>query len=235
VYNYLVFRLLGSVVERSIHIGKVSGSIPLAATNSVKLNNMKIELKSQKGFSIGSFILEFVQSIVLALSVFVLLYLFVAQPNEVKGNSMLPNFVNGEYLLTDKLSYQFGVPKRGDVVVFRAPPSEPCAVDQCEYIKRIIGVPGDRVMVKEGNVYLNGALLDQSFLPADVISDPGSFNEDGLEREVPAGQYLCFGDNRSHSRDGREFGPINKDLIVGRAFFKYWPPSAIGLVPKVNF
>lgn len=136
---------------------------------------MKLNLKSESGFSIGNFILEFVQSIVLALSVFVLLYLLVAQPNQVKGNSMLPNFVDGEYLLTDKLSYQMGTPQHGDVVVFKAPPSEPCAEDQCEYIKRIIGVPGDRVMVKEGRVYVNGELLNQTWLPADYISDAGSF------------------------------------------------------------
>lgn len=184
---------------------------------------------------IGNFILEFVQSIVLALSVFVLLYLFVAQPNEVKGNSMLPNFTNGEYLLTDKLSYQLGVPKRGDVVVFKAPPSEPCAEDQCEYIKRVVGIPGDKVMVKGGQVYLNGQLLDQNFLPSDFVSDPGSFSQEGVEREVPAGMYLCFGDNRGHSRDGREFGPIKKELIVGRAFFKYWPVSSVGLVPTIRF
>lgn len=98
--------------------------------------------------------MEFVQSIVLALSVFVLLYLFVAQPNEVKGSSMVPNFINGEYLLTDKLSYQFGQPQRGDVIVFKAPPSEPCSADECEYIKRIVGLPGDRLMVKGGQVYL---------------------------------------------------------------------------------
>ncbi len=196
---------------------------------------MKIDFKQEGGFSIGNFILEFVQSIVLALSVFVLLYLFVAQPNEVKGNSMLPNFVNGQYLLTDKLSYQMGDPQRGDVVVFKAPPSEPCAVDECEYIKRVMGVPGDRVMVKEGQVYLNGAKLDQTFLPEDFVSDPGSFNQEGVEREVPEGQYLCFGDNRSHSRDGREFGPIDKKLIVGKAFFIYFPVNYMSLVPKIRF
>lgn len=195
---------------------------------------MKIDFQSQSGFSIGNFILEFVQSIVLALSVFVLLYLFVAQPNEVKGNSMLPNFVNGQYLLTDKLSYQLGDPKRGDVVVFKAPPSEPCAVDECEYIKRVIGIPGDRVMVKDGQVFLNGSKLNQSFLPDDFVSEPGGFNLEGVEKEVPEGQYLCFGDNRSHSRDGREFGPINKNLIVGRAFFIYWPVSYLGLVPTIR-
>ena len=196
---------------------------------------MKINFKSEDGFSFGAFILEFIQSIVLALSVFVLLYLFVAQPNEVKGNSMLPNFVNEEYLLTDKISYQFGDPERGDVVVFKAPPSEPCSEDECEYIKRIIGIPGDNVMVKEGQVYLNDALLDQFFLPDDFYSDAGSFCQEGVSRIVPEGQYLCFGDNRSHSRDGREFGPIDKDLIVGKAFFRYWPVSEIGLIPTVRF
>lgn len=192
-------------------------------------------MKFRQAFSLGSFILEFVQSIVLALSVFVLIYLFVAQPNQVKGSSMVPNFTDAEYLLTDKLSYQFGVPTRGDVVVFKAPASEPCAEDECEYIKRIIGVPGDKVMVEEGQVYLNGELLEQSFLPDDYITDPGSFCQEGVEVEVPEGKYLVFGDNRSHSRDGREFGPIDKSLIVGKAFFKYWPVSEMGLIPTIRF
>jgi signal peptidase I len=180
-------------------------------------------------------ILELAQSIVLALSVFVLIYLFIAQPNEVKGSSMMPNFVDGEFLLTDKLSYQFGSPQRGDVVVFKAPASEPCAADGCEYVKRIIGVPGDKVMVKGGKVYLNGSELNQSFLPANFTTQPGQFNKEGTEQTVPEGQYLCFGDNRDHSRDGREFGPIKRELIIGKSFFKYWPVSAIGIVPTVRY
>jgi len=195
---------------------------------------MKINWKSQTA-SFGGFILEFVQSIVLALSVFVLLYLFVAQPNEVKGNSMLPNFTNGEYLLTDKISYRVGKPQRGDVVVFKAPPSEPCSADGCEYIKRVVGVPGDEVMVENGQVYLNGELLDQSFLPDDFYSEAGDYCQEGVARTVPDGQYLCFGDNRSHSRDGRVFGPIDENAIVGKAFFKYWPIDSLGLIPKVSF
>jgi len=202
---------------------------------TVKLEVMIHKFISQSGFSLGSFILEFVQSIVLALSVFVLMYLFVAQPNEVKGNSMLPNFINGEYLLTDKLTYQFSEPKRGDVIVFKAPPSEPCAESECEYIKRIIGIPGDRIKVEGGQVYLNGELLDQFFLPADFVSDSGEFCKEGEEVTVPTGMYLPFGDNRSHSRDGREFGVIKKESIVGRAFFVYWPTTSIGLVPTIRF
>lgn len=192
-------------------------------------------MKLRKAFSLGNFILEFVQSIVLAMSVFVLLYLFVAQPNQVKGSSMSPNFTDGEYLLTDKITYQFSEPVRGDVVVFKAPASESCAEDECEYIKRIIGVPGDNVMVQEGKVYLNGQLLDQFFLPDDFVTDSGSFCKEGVEVTVPEGNYLVFGDNRGHSRDGREFGPITKDLILGKAFFKYWPVSALGLIPTIRF
>lgn len=196
---------------------------------------MKRFMESQKGFALGSMLLEMVQSVVLALSVFVLIYLFVAQPNEVKGTSMVPNFQTGEYLLTDKLSYQLGKPQRGDVVVFKAPPSEPCSADECEYIKRVIGLPGDKVMVRGGQIYLNGQLLEQKFLPSSFVTESGSYMKEGVEMVVPADYYLCFGDNRSFSRDGREFGPIKRDSIVGKAFFKYWPPSAVGLVPTVRF
>lgn len=195
---------------------------------------MRIEKRNDAGFALGSFILEFVQSIVLALSVFVIIYLFVAQPNEVNGTSMVPNFEDREYLLTDKLSYRFGEPKRGDVVVFKAPPSEPCSEDECEYIKRIIGLPGDRVKVMEGKVYVNGEKLGQYFLPEDFVTQPGAYSLEGVEKLVPADYYLCFGDNRSYSRDGREFGPVSRDSIIGKAFFRYWPVSSLGLVPKVT-
>lgn len=194
-----------------------------------------MNLKNQAGFSVGGFIVEFVQSIVLALSLFVLIYIGVAQPNEVKGSSMVPNFETGQYLLTDKISYRLGEPKRGQVIVFKAPASEPCAADSCEYIKRIIGVAGDKVMVSEGRVYLNGQMLDQTFLPAGLTTAPGAYLREGQEIVVPEGMVLPLGDNRSGSRDGREFGPITKDLIVGKAFFRYWPPKAVGLIPKVEF
>lgn len=180
--------------------------------------------------SIGSFVLEFVQSIVLALSVFVLLYLFVAQPNEVKGNSMVPNFIDREYLLTDKLSYRFREPERGEVVVFKAPASEPCAEEECEYIKRIIGVPGDRVEVKDGLVYLNGGPLDEHYLADGTRTKNGTFMRPGQVVTLGETEYLLFGDNRDHSRDGREFGKIGRKLIVGRAFFRYWPLSSLGMI-----
>lgn len=197
---------------------------------------MKNIYNDQRGFALGKFLLEFIQSIVLALSVFVLIYLFVAQPNEVKGSSMVPNFLDKEFLLTEKISYQFkGDPQRGDVVIFKAPTSEACSAEGCEYIKRVIGMPGDSVMVKDGQVYLNGELLDQSFLPDGLKTEAGSYCQEGVAIVVPEGQYLCFGDNRPNSRDGREFGPIDRDLIIGKAFLKYWPVTSVGLIPKVSF
>lgn len=196
---------------------------------------MNMEKYNNQRGSIGGFVLDFIQSIVLALAVFVLLYLFVAQPNEVNGSSMLPNFVDKEMLLTEKITYYFREPQHGDVVIFKAPSTESCAAEECEYIKRVIGVPGDKVVIKEGQVYLNGKLLDQSFLPDGVKTQQEDYMQEGVEITVPEDQYLCFGDNREHSRDSRAFGPISEDSIIGKAFFKYWPINSIGIVPTVQF
>jgi len=184
--------------------------------------------------SIGNFLLEFIQSVVMALSIFVIFYLFIGQPNEVKGSSMEPNFADGEYILTDKVTYYFRKPKPGDVVVFRAPVSEPCSADECEYIKRVIAGPGDKMMVKDKKIYVNGIKVDENFLPNDIETNPGSWAEEGIEKIIPDDYYLCFGDNRSHSRDGRDFGPIERKVIVGRALLKYWPPKSIGLIPAIR-
>jgi len=181
------------------------------------------------------FFVDTIQAIVFAASIFILLYLFVAQPNQVNGLSMMPNFHDKEMLLTDKISYRLHEPERGDVVVFKAPPSEPCAEDECEYIKRVIGLPGDRAMVQNQHVYINGQLVEEGEIPPENITEPGSYLSEGTEKIIPQGQYLLLGDNRPHSRDGREFGPVNEDSIVGKAFFVYWPPDRVGLVPHISY
>jgi len=181
------------------------------------------------------FFVDTIQAIVFAASVFVLLYLFVAQPNQVNGRSMLPNFQDKELLLTDKLTYRFREPERGEVVVFKAPPSEPCAEEECEYIKRLIGLPGDRIMIKDGHVYLNGRVLPEKYLPPEFTTSAGTYLTLGKEIVVPPRSYILMGDNRSHSRDSREFGPISREAIVGRAFFVYWPPQQMGFIPKVSY
>lgn len=185
---------------------------------------------------IGQFILDTIQMIVLALSVFIIIYLFLFQPHQVKGNSMYPNFHNGEFLLTNKISYRFDSPQRGDVIVFKAPKSEPCAEIECEYIKRIIGLPGDRVMVKGGKVYINGQILDESkYLSSDVLTGSGTFLPEGVEKSIGNNSYLPLGDNRPYSRDGREFGLIGRDMIIGRAWLRYWPLNDAGFVKQISY
>ena len=179
---------------------------------------------------LGSFFLDTLQTVVLALSIFVVVYLFLLQPHQVKGNSMYPNFQNDEFLLTDKISYRFGEPSRGDVIVFKAPPSEPCAVDECEYIKRIIALPEERVSIKDNHVYINGARLEETYLDENLVTSPGSIFSGGRELIVPTDTYLALGDNRSYSRDGREFGFIKGEVILGKAWLRYWPLTKIGFI-----
>src|SRR3989338_3180540 len=106
-----------------------------------------------------NFVFDFLETIVVALSVFVVIYLFLVQPHEVKGSSMEPSFQNNEYIITDKISYRFAEPKRGDVVIFKAPVNP-----DVDYIKRIIGLSGDKVMISNGNVFINGNVIKEAYL-----------------------------------------------------------------------
>lgn len=159
------------------------------------------------------------------------IYLLILQPHKIKGASMMPNFPDGEFLLTDKVSYRSGEPKRGDVIVFKAP------IDESEeFIKRIIGLPGDKVMIRNSRIYINGKLLDeQAYLDSSVYSSGADFLKEGQEVTVLAGEYFVLGDNRQHSSDSRYWGFITKKEITGRAWLIYWPINKIGLVPKVRY
>lgn len=184
---------------------------------------------------LGAFFLDIIQTIVLALSIFVIIYLFLLQPHQVRGNSMVPNFHDGEFLLTDKISYRFGEPNRGDVVVFRAPSSEPCAEQECEYIKRILGLPQEKIKIEGGYIYVNGQKINETYLPEEVRTRSGSYFGEGESVILKEGEYLVAGDNRSYSRDSREFGPIKKEAFVGRAWLRYWPANKLGLLPEVKY
>lgn len=174
---------------------------------------------------IGTFLLDTIQVVVFAVSIFLFLYLIVAQPHKIKGHSMESNFHDGQYILTDKLTYRFGNPKRGDVVVFKAPPD-----GHDEFIKRIVGIAGDTVMVQNGHVFLNGKELNETYLPSDLYTSPGSFLTESRTITVENNSYLVMGDNRPNSFDGRNFGLITRDKITGRGWLVYWPPSDAKIV-----
>lgn len=175
-------------------------------------------------------VMDFLETIVVALSIFVVVYLFLVQPHEVKGSSMEPNFHNNEYILTDKISYRFTEPKRGEVVIFKSPKNP-----EVDYIKRIIGLPSEQVKIQNGSVYINDKKLGEPYLEETTILYPGSFMQEGVEITIPSNEYFVFGDNRSHSSDSREFGPISRNLIIGRAFMRYWPLPKFGLLPVISY
>src|SRR3989339_1232290 len=153
----------------------------------------------------GSILLDGLQPVVMAFAVFMMIYLFLLQPHKVDGNSMYPNFHDKEYILTDKVSYRKGDPQRGDVVVFHAPPPA-----NSDYIKRVIGMPGETIMIRDGYVYVNNLQLPELYLPNTYTTQEKSFLRNGVPYQIPAGYYMVFGDNRGYSSDSREFGPIAK-------------------------
>ncbi len=143
---------------------------------------------------------------------------------------MEPNYPDGEFLLTDKITYRFNEPERGDVIVFKAPPTF-----EDEFIKRIIGLPRDNISIRNGKISINDDLLNESYLDKQLITSGGSFLGEGKEISVPDGQYLVLGDNRPYSSDSRSWGLVSKDKITGRAWFIYWPPPNVGLVEEIVY
>lgn len=173
---------------------------------------------------------DIIEFFVSTAAVAILIYLFLTQPHEVNGSSMFPNFHDKEFLLTDKLSYRLRDPARGDVVIFSAPPSARCPVGlNCDFIKRVVGLPGETIMVNNGHIYINGKILREPYLNDSVVTSPGpsstSFLPEGISREIPVNSYVMLGDNRGASSDSRDWGVVTKDRIVGKAWIRYWPPK----------
>lgn len=167
---------------------------------------------------------DFIEAAVFALAIFVVVYLFLFQPNQVKGHSMEPTFHDGEYILTDKVSFRMGLPQRGDIVVFASPKNA-----DVDFIKRIVGLPGERVKISGGKVYINDSPLDESsYLGAGVYTGPESFLRENRDFLIPEGRYFVMGDNRPGSSDSRDFGPVVPKEFIGKVFFRYWPIDRFG-------
>ncbi|EKE12198.1 MAG: signal peptidase I [uncultured bacterium] len=176
---------------------------------------------------LGAFFLDVFEVVVFAIGIFFFIYLLVMRPHKIDGQSMMPNFPDSEYLLTERVSYYLHDPERGDVVVFTPP-----TTNLDEYIKRVIAVPGEKVMIKDGGVYIDGNLLTEPYLEDRVYTSGGPFLQEGKEYLVPEDQFFVMGDNRPNSSDSRYWGPISKKTISGRAWVIYWPFDLAGRVPK---
>ena len=145
-------------------------------------------------------------------------YQFLARPFLVQGASMEPNFDNGNYLIVDIISYKLGSPERGDVIVFHYPGNR-----ALYYIKRIIGVPGDKVTLKDGGILINDKKIEEKYLPEYTVTDP----YDRSEFILGTDEFFVMGDNRSASFDSRSWGTLERKDIVGVVKFRVWPPFTV--------
>ena len=164
--------------------------------------------------------LAWVRDLAFSVMIAVILIVFIYQPVKVEGTSMMPALADQERIFINKFTYRFGLGsiERGDVVVFRYPgdPSK-------NYIKRIVGVPGDRIEIARGAVLANGSRLQEPYVPK-AFQDERSMSE----VTVPAGSYFVLGDHRNLSSDSRDFGMVEREAIFGKAVFAYWPAEMAG-------
>lgn len=176
-----------------------------------------------------SFFFEMLETLVSSVIVILVIYSTVAFPELVVGSSMEPSFYTGERILVEKLSKHFSPFKRGDVVVLHPPGN-----DTIDYVKRIVGVPGDVVKIFDCKVYIKNGdesfLYEENYLKDDVCTVGGAKIKDGRSFKIEEDSFLVLGDNREHSLDSRAFGLITKGRIVGRVVVKFWPLAKMGFV-----
>jgi signal peptidase I len=174
--------------------------------------------EQKRGSGFWRFLLDIVETVVLSAVLFIGINAVSARIR-VDGFSMEPTLHNGEFVIVNKLAYKFGEPKHGDVIVFRYP-RDP----EQEYIKRIIGLPGDRIRIVNGEVYVNDELIDEPYIAAAPRYQS--------EWRVPEGSLFVLGDNRNNSSDSHNWGPVPMEYVIGKALFVYWPPESWGLIGK---
>jgi signal peptidase I len=161
---------------------------------------------------------KWLREVVLSLGISIFIVVFLYQPVKVEGTSMMPGLADQERIFINKYAYRLEAIERGDVVVFRYPgdPSK-------NYIKRIVGVPSDRIEIVRGGVLVNGRRLEEPYVP-EQFRDERSMEE----VTVPAGSYFVLGDHRNLSSDSRDFGVVERQAIFGKAVFAYWPAEMVG-------
>ncbi|HTS14823.1 MAG TPA: signal peptidase I [Candidatus Sulfotelmatobacter sp.] len=170
---------------------------------------------------------EVLETLVLTIVIFLLIQNFVAQPYQVEQQSMEHTLEPGQYVLVDKLTPRFADYQRGDIIVFTPPGTAASDPTQVPFIKRIIGLPGDRIEFRNGDVFVNGVQLDEPYV---YDGQPTTAGAAGSTVVVPAGEYFGLGDHRENSTDSRVFGFIPRGNIIGRAWLRYWPINDLGIL-----
>jgi signal peptidase I len=189
-------------------------------------------------------LIELVTIVVVALGLALGIQAFLVKPFRIPSESMVPTLAVGQRVLVCRFCLHFDTPDRGDILVFKPPAGEPstCGVERpsdepCpegtpgksdqNFIKRVVGLPGDHLKVIEGSVYINGQRQNEPFARLDPQCATCN-----LPREitVPKDEYYMMGDNRGESADSREWGPVPKKWVIGKAFMTYWPPGRVGLL-----
>ena len=180
---------------------------------------------------------EIVETLVLTLIIFLVIQTFVAQPYKVQQMSMEHTLEPDQYVLVDKLTPRFDTYKRGDIVVF-SPPPDWAREDDTPFIKRVIGLGGETVEIRDGGVYVNGTKLDESYIFAAAKGDPPqptTASGDQSSWVIPTGELFLMGDHRLNSADSRMFGPVETGQIIGRAWLRYWPIDVFGVLQTPTY
>ena len=180
----------------------------------------------QKGLAAVS---ETVSTILIVLFFAFVIRAFIFQPFVVEGSSMVPTFHDHNYLIVNKFVYRFATPKRGDVIVFQSP-----TIRNTDFIKRVIGLPGDVVRVEKDQVFVNGKKIDEPYINHETDGS-SALQPASLERFLSSTQYWVMGDNRNHSSDSRDWGPLESTAIIGQATITVFPTQDFGLVQAPSY
>jgi signal peptidase I len=179
---------------------------------------------------------EIVETLVLTLIIFLVIQTFVAQPYKVQQQSMEHTLEPDQYVLVDKLTPRWDDYSRGDIVVFN-PPSDWAQEDGTPFIKRVIGLPGDTVDIRDGDVFINGTKINEPYLYSTAPGAPPQPTTASNESRwvIPSGEVFLMGDHRQNSADSRVFGPVEESNVIGRAWLRYWPLNVFGILPTPTY
>ena len=181
-------------------------------------------LPSENWFKkIGLLVFEVVKVVLISLAIIVPVRLFLIQPFYVEGASMEPNFFDKEYLIINEISYRFEEPQRGEVIIFKSPSDR-----RVYFIKRVIGLPGEKVEIQAGQIYIDGKKLEEEYIA-------NSSSEDIEAITVGPDEFFVLGDNRNNSHDSRRFGPVPSTDIVGKVWFRGWPLDRLNTFNLPNY